>query len=214
MRPNNLLRAAAVVAAGIVVALGLSGTAPASEGTDGRHSVRISPPPLLDGDLVFRRGRDLVSRIVLTQSDASRFSHVGIVVLEHGVPYVIHALPAEGGDPGGVRREPLATFAATANASEFAVYRMAGLTGQERSRVRETALRMQGRPFDTEFRLSDESALYCTETVLDAYASIGKILVPKGAGVLAPMLQEPAVPPDLVVQSGRIKQIYSLTLTP
>src|SRR5262249_7871081 len=79
-----------------------------------------------DGDLVFRRGRDLMSRLVLSQTDVARFSHVGLIAIKDGVLFVVHAIPRDGASAGGVLWEPLTEFASIANAAEVGIYRANG----------------------------------------------------------------------------------------
>src|SRR5574344_1678823 len=92
-----------------------------------QQAVLAQAGQLRDGDLVFRRGRDLMSSLVLQQDRHSRFSHVGMVRREGGQVYIVHAMPDEPGSPGGVRRELLADFLAPALASDAASYRQPGL---------------------------------------------------------------------------------------
>lgn len=156
----------------------------------------VYAPPLRDGDIVFRRGLDMMSRLVLTQGDAARFSHVGLVVVQHNVPYVIHAMPAEGHEPGGAILEPLTTFASPAEAAEVAIYRSAGLSEAQRGTIKQSAFAQLGLPFDETFQLSNTKKVYCTALVLRAYAGAGLKLVDARAKIGVPLLPELVVPPD------------------
>lgn len=153
---------------------------------------------LADGDLVFRRGHDAIARLVLTQGDAPRFSHVGIVVLTDGRAEVLHAMPGEDGHVGGVVREPLAMFANSANAADAAVYRVRALDAIARARVRAFALAQLGTPFDADFRLSDSTRVYCTEFALRALTAAGVPWVASVPTTRVFVLTEPVVPPDFL----------------
>lgn len=153
-------------------------------------------PPLKSGDLVFRTGRDLMARMILSRGEASRFSHVGIIHLEQGRPYVIHAIPEGDGSAGGVMREPLTAFAADKVASDLGFYRFEGLSDASMGRAADKALSWVGRPFDARFEYSTDSHLYCTELVLKAYAFCIPDLKDRVAGIAVPLLQEPVFPPD------------------
>lgn len=156
-----------------------------------QQAVLAQAGQLRDGDLVFRRGRDLMSSLVLRQGQASRFSHVGMVLREGGQVTIVHAMPDEPGSPGGVRQEPLADFLAPALASDAASYRLPGL---DTAALRAWLKEQHGKPFDMRFVLSDAGALYCSELVLRALAAGGQ--PQRLATVSAPLLDEPVVTPD------------------
>jgi hypothetical protein len=156
----------------------------------------VHAPLLRDGDIVLRRGLDLMSRLVLTQGDAARFSHVGLVVLQRNIPYVIHAMPAENGQPGGAVLESFAQFVSPSEAADVSIYRRAGLTETQRAAVRQTAFAQLGLPFDERFQLSNTRKVYCTGLVLRAYAAAGLALVDARAKIEVPLLPELVVPPD------------------
>lgn len=152
--------------------------------------------PLHDGDIIFRRGLDMMSRLVMTQGDAARFSHVGVVVVQQNKPYVIHAMPTEAKQPGGAILEPLASFMSASQAADVAVYRDTGLNGAQREAIRQSAFAQLGLPFDERFQLSDTTKVYCSALVLRAYAEAGIKLVDERAKIQVPLLPEHVVPPD------------------
>lgn len=156
----------------------------------------VPMPQLRDGDIILRRGLDLMSRLVLTQGDAARFSHVGLVVLQNDVPYVIHAMPADGDQPGGAIQETLTKFTATSEAAEFAVYRHVDLTGRQRRQISRSAFAQLGMQFDDRFEISNTEKVYCSGLVIRAYASAGLALVGESAAVDVPLLPELVIPPD------------------
>lgn len=93
-----------------------------SAGTRGR--IYVDDLKLTAGDILFRRGRSLISRAVLAADGHGEYSHVGLVALVADRPWVLHATPPE--EPniaGGVIAEPLALFLAPDRASAAAVYR-------------------------------------------------------------------------------------------
>lgn len=135
--------------------------------------VLASAAQFRDGDLVFRRGRDGISAMVLAGRQGSRFSHVGMVLLHQGQVFVIHAMPGDSGQVGGVRMESLGAFLDSAVASDAAVYRPTGLREEGRQRLRQQLLALQGRPFDYRFSLATPERVYCSELVLGALAAAG-----------------------------------------
>jgi len=191
--PTSSLRAAFAVA--LCLCTGLR-EAPGNPAPLADVPATVQVAALADGDLVFRRGHDMVTRLVLTQGEAPRFSHVGIIVLEHGRADVVHAMPSEDGHAGGVVREPLATFASSANATDAAVYRVSHLDSRARARLQAYALAHLGTPFDNAFRLSDSTSVYCTEFALRAVAAAGVTWIADVPRVHVVVLPEPVIPPD------------------
>lgn len=162
-----------------------------------------------DGDLVFRTGRDMMSRLVLSQGDSPRFSHVGVILREPDGVVVIHALPAGETSPGGVIVEPLGSFASPDNASDIAFYRPRSLTAASRKKVREFLLQQVGKPFDGEFLLSNDSKMYCTELAIRSFAEVGIDIGASLSPVEVMLLAEPVVPPDLLRRSPQLDLLPS-----
>lgn len=185
----------------MVAVIGASAGLPVNSASMVRDNILVPKPDafapqLRDGDIVLRRGLDMMSRLVMTQGDAARFSHVGLIVVRHDTPYVIHAMPAEGERPGGAILEPLATFMSAAEAADVAIYRDTALSAAQRRAIRESAFAQLGLPFDERFQLSNTKKVYCTALVVRAYADAGIRLVDERATIQVPLLPERVVPPD------------------
>ena len=203
-----------VVVGGIACVAMLMATEPASRlDTDGSAQadstgeVRLPPLDLLDGDIVFRRGTDAVSRIALMYGERPRFSHVGMIVRTGESVSVVHAVPPDSDFERGVRLESLTSFSATALASEVAFYRIDALSLRQRTEVREYLLASIGMPFDYQFRYSDTSAHYCSELVVKALAAAGLELTQELSLVEGVTLAEPAIPPDAIRKVKLVRQI-------
>lgn len=151
---------------------------------------------LHDGDLIFRRGRDVASRLVLSAGDSSRFSHVGMIVTWRNSPFVLHSMPTEGGTRDGVRLESLASFSAAENASAVAVYRVRKIESEQRDRIRAFGLRQVGKPFDYRFELSDTSRIYCSELLVSSLAAGGIDVIPSVRLMEVMTAVEPLLSPD------------------
>lgn len=123
------------------------------------------PEDLREGDLVVRTTDSLLSLLSLSLSESDRrFSHVGILVKSGGEEWlVIHARPGEDNQPG-VIGEPLETFLAPALRRGY--YRLRISDGEALSLSRRAVeWQSQGIPFDHQFDLSNDHALYCTELI-------------------------------------------------
>jgi hypothetical protein len=191
------------------VALAL--TIPAGVATDSSVTVTSrwlgTSAELRDGDLVFRRGHDAIGRIVLSHGDQPRFSHVAMVVRGGDRTLVVHALPITPGEAGGVRVEPLERFSSPLRAADVGYYRPQGLTDGQRASLRRYLFDHVGTPFDLRFAYSSDDAMYCTELVLKALASVGVDLTPTIGTVRVVMLDEPAFAPDALWRSSRFEVI-------
>jgi hypothetical protein len=129
---------------------------------------------LQDGDLVFRRGRSVESYGVFLAGHDREYSHVGVVIMENGIPFVIHAVPGEKDDPMEfIRKESLVEFLGREKASHFAVYR-SRLPVDRLKKVSGQAelFYFQKRKFDNDYDLRSDRELYCTELVLKAYRGV------------------------------------------
>ncbi len=146
------------------------------------------------GDIVFVRGRSWRSHVVrLLDRDNGDFSHVGLVRVEQGAPYVIHATPtpSEGSKAGSVRREELSDFLSSDRIAQAGLFRLRQDPGgvAEAAASVAHAFATRGAPFDHKFDLSMAEALYCTELVWRAYRQVGVELVdtgPDGKTILLP----------------------------
>jgi hypothetical protein len=165
---------------------------------------------LKNGDLVFRTGRDVMARLILSQGDEARFSHVGVIVLHGHEAFVVHALPADDSGKGGVQEEPLAEFSAPNKASDLGFYRQVGISERSRQKIVDYVVKQIGKPFDDEFRFSDDSRFYCTELALKAIAAAGRALSPSVDSVRVLTLSEPVFPPDFLRRSPQLVEIAVL----
>jgi Permuted papain-like amidase enzyme, YaeF/YiiX, C92 family len=132
------------------------------------------------GDLIFRRGRSLVSRAVLAADDRSEYSHVGIIRRIGDEISVVHAEPADSEHQDGtVRSDSLSSYLAFDKASAAALYRAVEVPAPLRREAAEIAARYarDKTPFDGRFDLGTADHLYCTELIWRAYLGAGIDLV-------------------------------------
>lgn len=142
------------------------------------ETAEIDTSRLQSGDLVFRAGRGWEADAVRTAS-FTRFSHVGLIErTANGAVFVIHAAPPEHGGHGVVERVPLAMFNDPGLASDIVFYRPTELSVADRESAVAAARTFAARrvPFDADFDITDNSALYCTEMVLEAFVAAGSTI--------------------------------------
>lgn len=143
------------------------------------------PPPLpvlREGDVVFRRGVGVMSRMVLMADDEGIYSHIGIVVRHEGKWKVIHAVPGEPdfeGDPDRVKMEDPESFFAPERAERGALMRLRIDNGRvaEKAARKAVELYRQGILFDHSYDSKDTTQMYCTEFVNYVYRCAGLLLV-------------------------------------
>lgn len=128
---------------------------------------------------MFRRGRSMVSRLVLWADSEGEYSHVGVIVRHEGEVLVVHAEPGERFEDGYVRAEPVDSFLAPVRATAWALYRpVEELDSAETALLGEAALRhvRERTPFDAALDTRDSGRLYCTELVIELYRATSRDL--------------------------------------
>lgn len=140
------------------------------------HSILPDTIKLRTGDVVFRRGDGMTSRVVLAADPQGNYSHVGIVVDSAGSPMIVHAVPGEPdfeGDVDRVKMDKPEIFFSTERASKGEVCRPADSTTAHKAA--ETALRLYYKNvlFDDAFDDNDTTKMYCTELIAYAFRLAG-----------------------------------------
>ena len=125
---------------------------------------------LKTGDVVLRKGRGPYSYILanLNQVDKS-YSHCGIVVVEHGYPFVYHSIGGEDNPDERMRRDSAVTFFSSKYNSDIAVARYTITDGEKDRLVSVIQAFYAAKPkFDLEFDFSTDDKLYCSEFISKA----------------------------------------------
>lgn len=120
---------------------------------------------LQNGDVVFIRARTWRSFAVRAVDGC--FSHVGLVRVAGGVPYVVHASP----EGESVRMDLAEDFFSPAD--HAALYRPRDRRAAESASREALGYFERSTPFDRRFDISDDARLYCTELVWRAYKRVG-----------------------------------------
>jgi hypothetical protein len=130
-----------------------------------------------DGDIIFRKGRSLVSSIVMLNDKETDYSHVGICCKTDNEMFVIHAVPGEPDEQGNekIRCDKLSEFLTPDKASIFAFYRLTCDTSGIAAASAANAMEYYraGLPFDKALNFRNDDKLYCTELVWKAYLKSG-----------------------------------------
>jgi uncharacterized protein YycO len=119
---------------------------------------------LKDGDIVFHTSRSAQS-VAVQRATGSRYSHMGIVLLRDGKPFVFEAVST-------VRYTPLAQWTARGNGGHYVAKRLRDadtlLTPGAVARLHARTSEFAGRPYDLTFEWSD-GRIYCSELVWKLY---------------------------------------------
>lgn len=166
---------------------------------------------LRDGDILFRRGKEAISEVVLDLDPRSDFSHVGIVVIRAGEAWVVHAVPAEGaGEENAVKLEPVSRFLAADRSSGMAAYRLHDVldhTSAELAAREALRLAQANTPFDNAFDLDTPDRLYCTELIWHVFRKAGIDLVLKPPSKRFLLWSGRYIPPSTLQASPFIERI-------
>jgi uncharacterized protein YycO len=116
---------------------------------------------LRDGDIIFQTSRSGQS-LAIQRATHSPYSHVGLVFLRDGKPFVLEAIAT-------VRYTPLAAWTTRGDGAKYVVRRLkSGLSADQARALRTAAESHAGKPYDLYFEWSDER-IYCSELVWKAY---------------------------------------------
>lgn len=117
-----------------------------------------------DGDIIFHTSRSAQS-IAIQRATKSKYSHMGIVYLKEGQPYVFEAI-----EP--VKLTPLKEWAARGVGGHYIVKRLANadelITGEGLNRMLKVGKGFEGKHYDLYFEWSDDR-VYCSELVWKIY---------------------------------------------
>jgi hypothetical protein len=127
-------------------------------------SVSISGLPVHSGDLIFQTSRSPQS-IAIQNATGSAYSHMGLILLRDGQPYVLEASTT-------VRYTPLARWVMAGAGHHFVVKRLLDadqiLTSTAMEQIGRSGAAFVGRQYDLTFEWSDDR-IYCSELVWKIY---------------------------------------------
>jgi len=117
-----------------------------------------------NGDIIFQTSRSSQS-VAIQRATKSKYSHVGIVYIKNGQPFVFEAI-----EP--VKLTPFADWVARGDGGLYVVKRLSNakerLTSEALERMLEVGKTFEGRHYDLYFEWSDDR-IYCSELVWKIY---------------------------------------------
>jgi uncharacterized protein YycO len=173
---------------------------------------------LRDGDIIFQTSRSAQS-VAVQKATGSRYSHMGLVLMRNGKPFVFEAA-------GVVQYTPLDRWVARGVGGHFVVKRLRDasevLTSSGVERLHRASKKYQGRPYDLTFEWSDDR-MYCSELIWKIYqrelgVRIGELQKIKEFDLTDPVvrkkmqerygtqvpLEEPVISPVAMFESSRL----------
>jgi uncharacterized protein YycO len=127
-------------------------------------SAKASLPAVEDGDVIFQTSRSSQS-LAIQRATGSPLSHMGMIFVRDGRPYVLEASKT-------VRYTPLDKWIERGVGGHYEVQRLRDATSVLTSKKRAELLRVAeafiGRPYDLTFDWSDDR-MYCSELVWKVY---------------------------------------------
>ena len=172
-------------------------------------NVHTATPPeipisnLRSGDVVFRLGRTLESRVIAKDGG---YSHVGIIIRNDSTLQVVHIEPMRNGDEQ-TKYESLEQFFHTDNASSGAVMRIEDLDSAQCTAVENYLYSCKNISFDHNYKLSDSTQMYCTERVYRAFSEIG-IDITNGIRHRVPLAQEEVILPTDIFKNDKLVEVW------
>jgi uncharacterized protein YycO len=120
---------------------------------------------LESGDVIFQTSLSSQSKFI-QEATNSKLSHVGIVYIKDGEPYVFEAV-----EP--VKITPLNVWITRGENNKYKVYRaITPLSNTDLNTMYKYCLTQKGKHYDTKFQW-DDNKIYCSELVWYTYKSIG-----------------------------------------
>lgn len=173
-----------------------------------------------DGDLVFQTSLSRQSRAIQAVT-GSRYSHMGVVFLKRGTPYVYEAV-------GPVKYTPLKEWIDKGENGHFVVKRLdsTDLSREQVKALKTAAAAYEGKAYDALFAWSDKQ-IYCSELVWKIFKSALNLEVgamerfgsfnlahPLAQAIVQerwggkPPLDEPVITPASVFDSPLLRTVY------
>ena len=159
------------------------------------------------GDIVFRLGHGFMSEALRKFSlKDPRYSHTGVISIENGEPVVYHLLGGES-SVSVIQKESLKNFCSKAEAASFAVYRAALSETQIKSldSLNHFYFRTKLR-YDSQFDLTTDSAMYCTEYVYKALSKVSEKNILISSSILS---ERRYIACDDIYLSPAIQKVFS-----
>lgn len=143
--------------------------------------VNAAKPMFKSGDIIFRNGRDVVSRTARSFNRKDKaYSHCGIIQIENDSIFVYHELGGEYNPSQQLMRQSIENFCNPDDVDRFAVYRYPlSLNQKDSLKIIIQTFYKKKLPFDVFFNCNTDDRMYCSEFVFKCLNRTLKGLVKK-----------------------------------
>ena len=171
----------------------------------GKYSAPTIPAITLHtGDIAFRMGRTIESRVIAAEGS---YSHIGIVVLSNSSPLIVHIEP-ERDSKEMTKYSTLEEFFAAEHAQTGAIMRSKNIDSLQQEKIKNYLFSLQDISFDHDYALSDSTRMYCTELVWSTYNHIG-IDLSRNIRHRVPLAKESVILPNDIYRHPDLQKIWS-----
>ena len=169
------------------------------------------PDGVHTGDIVFFRGTRIRSMAVrFLDPGPGAMSHLGILIRTDSSLLVAHASPYSPDNTSPrVRLEPLDTVLREGKVASMLLYRCTVDSAGDKAAKWACIFAESGLPFDTDFDLTTDTALYCTELVYRAYLRAGLDIVTETLDTVThPFGKKTVLFPTNIARSSFLRKVY------
>jgi len=176
-------------------------------------SFHIDETILQEGDIVFRRGTSIASRMVLAADREGGYSHIGIIVKDTTGWKVIHAVPGETDEEYPeevIKKESLSQFFAPSKAVAGAIFRLDTIETIALSAAKKAQLVFERNLlFDHKYDLEDSTKMYCTELLVFVFKQAG-IDISDGKRRTYPAIQGEFILPSDILAHPMLRKVWTM----
>ena len=164
----------------------------------------------VDGDIIFRVGKSFWTPLFVKANQRNGFSHLGVVIYENEIPYVVHIESDDLNLEGGIKKTSLNFF--ISESSDYLVKKNLMPLEIKRKFIYELQkMSYLNIKFDSQFEIDDEgNNLYCTEFIWLAAKRAGL----ENFGRLEFLFGKPVILVDSIFESIFLGESYLPSLTP
>ena len=175
-----------------------------------KYNVVIDESILQEGDLVFRLGRGTSSQIVHFADKENSYSHIGLLVKDSIGWCVIHAVPGESDETGGleiIKCDPVARFFDYDRTVDGVIMRFDSINFIVSQIVRKAKELYNAQIlFDHQYLLSDTTTMYCTEFIHYVFLS-ANVDLSEGRRHSFPLVNEMIIFPSDILWNKALREV-------
>ena len=159
---------------------------------------------LQTGDIAFRLGRSIESRVIAAEGN---YSHIGIVIQRDTSIQIVHIEPERNSEER-TKYSTLKEFFSPEYALSGAIMRLKNIDSSQQEKIESYILSLQDISFDHDYDLADSSRMYCTELIWHTYNHLG-IDISRNIRHRVPLAKEGVILPNDIYSHPDLQKIWS-----